>query len=176
MTKITEGMIVSGRYFPSGTNVDEINRFEAQQYKPPQEIVLQKPAVVNGTMLSLGTKVYISDENLEKAYREAEKMNVRRSISATAGSESEVLGTVSDATGLLMYFMARLVLVINNSNDFSQLKNTLSSSELLPIAQEFITKLESGEIKLPPLIKGQQEVVNEIQQRFTKIANVFAAR
>ena len=50
-----------------------------------------------------------------------------------------------------------------------------SDGKLVALASDFLTKIESGEIKLPALEKGLEATVGDIATRSTGVANVLAA-
>ena len=173
INRTTEGVTVAGKFFPSGTSFDEINRWEVSQSQSRTTVRLNQPAVIGGVLYPAGRTITARMETIEEGYKEAAKNAIRAKIAETAGTDSEVLGTTNDATSLLILFVSKLRTLLQTSSSLEELKQKLTDSGMATVAANFIQKVESGTVKLPGLIKGQAGVIQEIEERFTAIANVF---
>jgi hypothetical protein len=114
-----------------------------------------------------------SPEILNQGYAEAEREKTRQQLRQQVGNSDVINGTTNDIASLLLFFLARLTVLLANSNDYESFKTALRASDLFPVTQQFLTEIQAGTVKLPPITKGQTEVIAEIKDRLTKISQVF---
>ncbi len=94
--------------------------------------------------------------------------SLRAEIAANAGDQQALLGTTSDATQLVLFGFCSLISKLNNARSLSDVR--MSTSDFSEIAQQFLERLEAGEIKLPFQAKGRSKVIEDIQTRGTAVA------
>ena len=123
---------------------------------------------------------------------------IRRDIRDRAADTETLLGTTSDTSHLLLYGFMSLLTKLHTATSlaqvrqaaapFAELAATLGSDATLgakltaeldadsvaALPQDFVSKVHSGQIKLPFIHKGLQTVIAEIEQRATAVAEVFA--
>ena len=137
----------------------------------PSDFKLRKNE--NGTIDNTNPLVHASLEERNNILVQTAELKLRYRRKEIAGNDNEILETTQDATALLMYFVASLVISIQKAKDFSDLQVLLNDSELTSIADTFLQEIKQGKVKLAPILKGQSDVINQIKQRFSKAAEVF---
>lgn len=175
MPKTQEAITVAGKLFPSGTEVDDIIRYELAQANKPVKVNLDRTAIINGQLYPSGTNVTVpSQEVVDKGYREAEKGVVRRKLEQNGLDHQTILGSTNDAVAIMILMMSRLALAIRDSTDFDDLKNKVGQSDLAIYGEQANAGLQAGTIKIPALVKGDMaEIVNEIFQKMSDTAKVL---
>ena len=112
--------------------------------------------------------------------REAKEL-VRQGISENGGDIPSLLGTASDVASLsLIHAMATVVAEDQSGGDFAKfieikhgLLDTIAGDHsFAEIAAQFLGAIQSGEVKIPLMVKGLPKVMEEISERSNA---VFAA-
>ena len=85
-----------------------------------------------------------------------------------------LLGTTSDTTHLLLYGFTTLIATLHSANALTSLsKLRQATAPFAELSSDFLAKIESGAVKLTFISKGLENVVAEIEQRATAVAEVF---
>lgn len=102
----------------------------------------------------------------------AEKSATRQAIARNAGDELSQMGTLADATHLLLYGVASLVAKLSAAQTLAEVR--AAAEPFAAISGAFLTKVDSGEVKLPFMAKDFAVVVADIEQRASAVATVLA--
>jgi len=103
-----------------------------------------------------------------EAYKK--RMKIRSEIEPVAGDTLSLLGTTSDATGLLLELVLTLAGAMATSNEIN-LAN--AGSAVFTDLSAIKLGLDDGSIKLPHMIKTKAAVVADIAARSTAVVEVF---
>jgi len=124
----------------------------------------------------LADQLNVNVDDFELVYSPSESVSiVRQKIQQTAGDTDRLLGTTSDTTHLLLYGFATLIASLHSANAFNSLsKLREATAPFANLSSDFLAKVESGAVKLPFIGKGLENVIAEIEQRATAVAEVFA--
>lgn len=115
----------------------------------------------------------LTAEDRARLEEEAIRSAMRHRIRDAAGDTASILGTAADATQLLLYGMAMLVKGLSQANSLAEVRE--AAAPFAALSSDFLAKVESGEVKLPFMAKGIENVVADIEGRSTAVADVFAA-
>ncbi|MFD2177742.1 hypothetical protein [Veronia pacifica] len=96
---------------------------------------------------------------------------VRSRISGEVGDSDTLLGTTADGVQLLLFGFCQLVVKLNAASTLAEVREAAGPFNAL--ATSFLTKVESGEVKLPFQVKGLESVVEDIESRATAVAEVL---
>ena len=107
---------------------------------------------------------------LELRKREANDL-VRAKIKRGAGDTASLLGTTSDAASLAIYGLATLVAKLSTAQSLADVRE--AAAPFAALSAGFLAKVESGDIKLPFLIKGIESVVADIEARSTAVSDAI---
>lgn len=112
----------------------------------------------------------------DRAHWEAEmaaaaKSETRQKIAARAGDEASLLGTTSDAASLAIYGLASLVAKLATANSLAEVRD--AAAPFAALSADFLAKVESGEVKLPFMLKGLETVVADIETRATAVSDAL---
>lgn len=112
---------------------------------------------------------------------------VRNSIYKNVADSDSMLGTVADASQMLVLGTLSDIVALDQASNFDEYKqirmNLLAgmsggdASSLIASAKDFLAKVETGEIKMPFLAKEGQAtgVFEDVAVRATGVANVLIA-
>lgn len=103
--------------------------------------------------------------------REAQKSALRQRIASQAGDEASLLGTTSDAAALAIYGLASLVAKLATANSLAEVRD--AAAPFAALSADFLAKVESGEVKLPFMLKGLDTVVTDIETRATAVSDAL---
>lgn len=98
------------------------------------------------------------------------KQLIRNKITEKVGDQASILGTTADASQLSLYANAVLIQAIS---DYGADKLKASVSSLLPFATQFLSGIDSGEIKTTFAVKGVENVVEDVSERMTKVSGIL---
>jgi len=138
-----------------------------------EKVTLTQPATIAGETFQAGREIIISEKNLEKAYGEHQRNKVRAKIREEVADEMSILGTVSDATSLLLLSFSKLLLTIAEAQSLEELRQNVMNLEAHAFCQSFLEGIDKGEILLSSQTKGMDVVYKEITDRLTKTAKIF---
>jgi hypothetical protein len=120
----------------------------------------------------LAQPIALADDDVDQKFPEQVlKSNVRNAISAQAGDTESLLGTTADATQLLLYGFATLIVKLHTANSLAGVRE--AAAPFADLSAGFLAKVEAGEARLPFMDKGLETVVSEIEQRATAVAEVL---
>lgn len=121
---------------------------------------------------SLGYPADVIAEAVAQGERHAIRMRTRGAITDAAGDIESIVGTVSDATQLLLYGVASLVAKLATAQSLAEMR--AAAEPFAELSAAFLGKVEDGSVKLPFFIKGIDSVVADIETRATAVADVMA--
>lgn len=101
----------------------------------------------------------------------ARKVRLRHAIATQAGDEASLLGTTSDAAALAIYGLASLVAKLATANSLAEVRD--AAAPFAALSADFLAKVESGEVKLPFMLKGLDTVVTDIETRATAVSDAL---
>lgn len=113
----------------------------------------------------------LSKEAHDAIMAEAAKSAIRQKIAAKAGDEASLLGTTSDAAALAIYGLAALVAKLSTANSLAEVRD--AAAPFAALSADFLAKVESGEVKLPFMLKGLDTVVTDIETRATAVSDAL---
>lgn len=96
---------------------------------------------------------------------------IREGIAASAGDTLSLLGTASDGAQLLLYHMAKMTQGLASANSLAEVRE--ATVDFAPLADALLAKVSSGDVKLPFLVKGEAEVMAEIENRATAVSEAL---
>ncbi len=135
-----------------------------QQIDFPQE---RDPSQEASTLL-VTSKGVLDREGIAK---EEAKQDLRRTITKDAGDVASLLGTTSDAASLAIYGLATLVAKLSTAQSLAEARE--AAAPFAALSAGFLAKVESGDVKLPFLIKGIESVVADIEARSTAVSDAI---
>ncbi|WP_283130769.1 hypothetical protein [Enterovibrio norvegicus] len=100
-----------------------------------------------------------------------ERFSMRQDIYRSAGDVDSILGTTADAVQLLLVEMSKLTLALNQATTIEQIQ-----SAALPFsacATRILSKIESGDVKMPYMTKDFDDVLTDIETRATAVTGVL---
>lgn len=119
-----------------------------------------------------GTRVKLVRELELKEKRAALVNKIRHDIELEAGDTQSLLGTTSDAVQMLLYAFCVLVKGLQDSNSVDEVNQSMQAFQ--PMAGQFLSGLESGDIKLPFQAKGLESVIADIVNRSGSVYDVLS--
>lgn len=132
--------------------------------------VIYEGAVVALEEVADASGIAVEEITVEYTARE-QRDAIRRTISIEAGDTLSLLGTASDGAQLLLFHMATLVKGLSTANSLAEVRD--ATDAFMPLADDFLGKVESGEVKLPFQLKGEAAVMTEIETRATAVADAL---
>lgn len=99
------------------------------------------------------------------------KMRIREGIAAQAGDVESLLGTTADGAQLAIYGLASLVAKLATANSLAEVRD--AAAPFAALSADFLAKVESGEVKLPFMLKGLDTVVTDIETRATAVSDAL---
>lgn len=109
----------------------------------------------------------------EKAFMDAQtaRSQIRQKIFANAGDRDSILGTTSDATQILLFGLASLVAKLATAQSLAEVR--AAAAPFAAMSGDFLSKVASGEVKLPFQIKGTEGVIQDIEKRATAVSDTL---
>jgi len=142
---------------------------------------LEYNAIIAGKTYTAGTQLRTTLETLEKGYREYEKHVVRQKMAVAGLTTDDILGLTNDVATYALFAACKVAAAqyqaIQQSTNVDEYYQKIKAfydgnQDIAVLANTFITNVNSGETKLPALVKGEG-VVQEIMQKSTILANIF---
>jgi hypothetical protein len=115
----------------------------------------------------------VTPELLNSLEAEANRSKTRQMIAQKAGDQASILGTTADATQLLLYAVASLVVRIATATNIAEMR--AAAAPFAPLSTAFLAKVDAGSVKLPFMTKGLDAVVSDIEGRATAVADALAS-
>ncbi len=148
------------------------------------EVELEQNAIIGNKLYKKGNRVIVPNlEVIQGYYREYERHQTRRKLSKQGFNVNALVGLTNDLTALTTYFFARFVVLENqvlatatNPEEYLQLKKQkFQESNLVPLAVTIVEGVQSGNIKLPALVKGQEAVTQEVLSKMSELSELFTS-
>jgi hypothetical protein len=115
----------------------------------------------------------ISLQHRMEMERQAEVSHIRQIIEKSCGDLPSQLGTTADATQLLLYAVATLVVGISRAANLAEMR--AAAEPFAPLATSFLSKVETGTVKLAFMAKELDTVIADIETRSTAVAEAIAS-
>lgn len=115
-------------------------------------------------------------------YTAAEQRDlIRAEIASHAGDTLSVLGTTADAAALSTLGMCALTVAVAQGTSWASFKTAFTDAiasmageqDMAALSAAFLAKVASGEVKVPALAKGIDEVIADIEQRSTAVSDAL---
>ncbi len=113
----------------------------------------------------------LTPEENARLESEAVKSHVRQKIASNAGDFPSILGTTADATQILLFGLASLVAKLSTANSLAEVRE--SAAPFAAISDDFLGKVQAGEVRLPFQVKGTEGVIMDIETRATAVADAL---
>jgi hypothetical protein len=146
-------------------------------------VELTEPAVIGGQIHAAGKTVTVpSQDAVDKGYHEYAKVFKRQQLKQLGLDDPTMLGKVSDAAQFAIFGLARQVMAQKLALEqattaeeyFASMKQMYTdNAELVNFASMVLQGLESGTVKLTPLVKGEAATAQEVLASFTVSSSVF---
>ncbi|ADZ93395.1 hypothetical protein [Marinomonas mediterranea] len=102
--------------------------------------------------------------------RELKKV-IRGYIADKAGDSNSLLGTTTDGMQLLLHAFSQLNVALSSASSLAEVR--AAAEPFNELATGFLAKVEAGEVSLPFQIKGVENVVSDIENRATQVAEIL---
>lgn len=96
----------------------------------------------------------------------------REEIKTSAGDSESLIGTATDGVQLLLLAFSQLTVSLHKAQSVAEVR--AAAEPYHELASNFLSKVESGEVKLPFQEKGLDNVIIDIENRATAVSNVIA--
>ncbi|MCG7574840.1 hypothetical protein MHM39_14810 [Phaeobacter sp. CNT1-3] len=101
------------------------------------------------------------------------RSHVREEIQQNAGDLHSLLGTASDAGGLVLVELLRLAAALAEADKTAQVR--ASAKRLKTLGAPFLEKIDNGEVQLPYMVKGEAAVMDDIATRGVAVSEALRA-
>lgn len=101
------------------------------------------------------------------------RLLLRETINASAGDPLSQMGTISDAAQLMAYHLFKMVKKLSEAQDLAAVR--AATADLLPHANDVLTSIDNGSLRLTPLLKGEAAVISEFKTRSTAVTDALKA-
>ena len=101
------------------------------------------------------------------------KQQIRNAVHAAAGDPESLIGTTADGVQLLLFAFSQMTVALNNANSVTEVRE--AAAPFNDLATAFLSKVASGEVKLPFQAKGLESVVADIETRATAVTDVLTS-
>ena len=98
---------------------------------------------------------------------------VRDEIQQNAGDLHSLLGTASDAGGLVLVELLRLAGALAGADSLAEVRTAAERLETL--GAPFLEKIDSGEVQLPYMVKGEAAVMDDVAERGVVVSTALRA-
>lgn len=110
-------------------------------------------------------------------------VKIREVIAENVGDTASLLGTVADASGVLVAVALSDIVALSTATDFEKykkarldaLKALSGDADILAIAGEALGKIKSGDAVLTASLKGLEATIAETLERSTGVVNAMVA-
>lgn len=136
-------------------------------------------------LLALGADPLHISEAVAIRAAEMKRQDIRRAIEVRVGDTASILGTNSDVTQLNVTVLSVLLCALTDETSYAGFRTAVlarldtlfpedaNGEGLVDQAETFLSGLESGEIKLTPVLKGLETVFDEMAVRATDVSEVL---
>jgi len=133
-------------------------------------------------LLEAGVPQAIVDEAVAKAKALEGRDQVRSVIAHNVGDTASLVGTVSDATGLLIAIALADVVALSSNTSFADyrkakldtLKLLAGDADIAALAGAALTQIKDGDAVLTASLKGLDNVIGESLTRSTAVATILS--
>ena len=114
-------------------------------------MLLTNNAIILGKFYAAGTELECTEITADAGYKAFERAAIREKITANTGfDDAALLGVTNDGVHVLTYAIATLYLAIADASTLDDVKAKIAA--FTPFANDFLEKVESGEVNLPYLV------------------------
>ena len=100
------------------------------------------------------------------------KAAIRGKIADQGGDLATLLGTTSDGVALALFGLAELVAGLSKATSLAEVR--AAAAPFAALSEGFLAKVESGDVRLPFMVKGVEKVVADIETRSTIVADALS--
>ncbi len=101
------------------------------------------------------------------------KSGLRAAIETQVADPTSLLGTASDAIAMLLVDTARLFADLAAANSLADVRAAAAPGAAR--YAQLLADIDSGDVRFPYSVKGEESVLAEIAERSTAVADVYAA-
>lgn len=110
------------------------------------------------------------------------RQKVRDKIAADVGDPQSLLGTVSDASGVLVAMAFADIVALENNTTFANYRTAklaayaslAGDADITALATAALANIQSGDAKLTASLKGIENVITETLARSTAVAAILS--
>lgn len=121
-------------------------------------------------------------ESLAEVLTPHQRQQVRDLIAKKVGDAESILGTVSDATGVLIVVALSDIVALSSSGSFDEYKKTRlailselsGDAEITTLATKALSDLKAGKVVITASIKGLDSVLFESLNRSTQVTTILS--
>ena len=144
--------------------------------------VKENGRVTDNVTADLARELGYSDEAIAEAearfQADTARRVVRREIAKKAGDEASLLGTTADGAQLAIYGLAALVAKLSTAQSLAEVRE--AAAPFAALSAGFLAKINTenpteGEVVLPFMLKGLDQVVADIENRATAVSDALQA-
>ncbi|TDO97452.1 hypothetical protein [Marinomonas balearica] len=99
------------------------------------------------------------------------RFKTRGTIKTRVGDTNSVLGTTTDGMQLLLHAFSQLNTALSAASSLAEVR--AAAEPFNELATGFLAKVEAGEVSLPFQVKGVENVVSDIENRATQVAEIL---
>ena len=96
---------------------------------------------------------------------------VRAKVAERAGDVETLLGTTADGTQLLLFSVASLIAGIAKAESLADVK--AAAAQFTPMSASFLGRVNTGEVVLPFMVKGLDNVIGDIESLSTTVSEAM---
>lgn len=98
---------------------------------------------------------------------------VRGAIRANGGDTLSMLGTTADASAIALHGLASLAANLSTAQDIAEVR--AAAEPFAAFAASFLSKVESGDVVLPFMVKDTESVFGDIEARASVVSDALVA-
>ena len=112
----------------------------------------------------------------------AARTKLRGKIAEEVGDTQTILGTVSDASGILVAMAFADIVALSSNTTFAAYKTAkmdayaalAGGADITTLAADALAKIQAGDVKLTASLKGLENVIADTLTRSTGVATILA--
>ena len=125
---------------------------------------------------------HLPQEAAEQFLADAKKSAIRQHIGKNVADTQSLLGTVSDASGVLVAMAFADIVALENNTTFANYRTAklaayaalAGDADIVALATAALASIQNGDAKLTASLKGIENVITETLARSTAVATILA--
>ena len=114
----------------------------------------------------------VQDVDFKNAHPEHyNRQKIRQEIYQQVGDIETLLGTIADATQILLVGFSELVVNLSQTTTIAEIRS--AASPLAEYCEPFLTKVNRGDVELPYLAKSLEQTIVEIGERAHQVTQIL---